>query len=285
MVGRVLFKAKNSSLAKMACVEGKLDGKTIIGVLYSFATSLAVTKSFATILQDEGQQVSIQNMPEPFKYKLGRDVLDSNGTETGKTESEDFETTELCRLSPEWTLPHGPLCMRNINFLIMEASMQGQELIIGLPDLKKMGLDPVRIIDEVRENFHMANFSDCGPTAAYEKPSNMGLMMLLHHAKCDESVNKYDSYRDEKNEYDASNDDSLPSLFSNSGRDDMDQNEIDDISKTSLRKPHKQANNALTNGSSIYFVVKLRELLVTYHNEFRLRLQQDPPVKGSTSRH
>jgi hypothetical protein len=52
--------------------------------------------------------------------------------------------------------------MRNTNFLIMEASMQDEELIIGLPELKKMGLDPVLIIDEVRENFHMTDFSDCG---------------------------------------------------------------------------------------------------------------------------
>jgi hypothetical protein len=56
--------------------------------------------------------------------------------------------------------------MRNTNFLIMEASMQDQELIIGLPELKKMGIDPVRIISEVRENFLMTDFFDCGPTAA-----------------------------------------------------------------------------------------------------------------------
>jgi hypothetical protein len=62
--------------------------------------------------------------------------------------------------------------MRNTNFLIMAAYMQGEELIIGLPELKKMGLDPVRIIHEVRENFHMTDFSDCGPSAAFEKPSN-----------------------------------------------------------------------------------------------------------------
>jgi hypothetical protein len=137
------------------------------------------------------------------------DVLDSNGTATGETESEDFEITELCRLSPEWTLPHGPLCMRNTNFLIMEASMQDEELIIGLPELKNMGLDPVRIIDEVRENFHMTDFSDCGPTAAFEKPSKKGRIMLQRHAKCEKSDNKYDSYSDEENEYDASDDDSL----------------------------------------------------------------------------
>jgi hypothetical protein len=169
-VGRVLFKAKNTSLAKMARVEGKLDGKTIIGVLDTGATSSAVTRSFVTMLQDEGHLVSIQKMPEPFKYKLAHGVLDSNGTETGETESGDFEITELCRLSPEWTLPHGPLCMRNTNFLIMEASMQDEELIMGLPDLKNMGLDPVRIIDEVRGIFHMTDFSDCGPTTAFEKP-------------------------------------------------------------------------------------------------------------------
>jgi hypothetical protein len=138
--GRVLFKAKNTSLAKMARVEDKLDGKTIIGVLDAGATSSAVTRSFVTMLQDEGHLASIQKMPEQFKYKLAHDLLDSNGTATGETESENFEITELCRLSPEWTLPHGPLCMRNTNFLIIEACMQDEELFIGLPELKKMGL-------------------------------------------------------------------------------------------------------------------------------------------------
>jgi hypothetical protein len=86
-VGRVLFKFKNTSLAKMACVEGKLDGKTIIGVLDTGATSSLVTRTFVTALQEEGHLVSIQKMPEPFKYKLAHDVLDANGKETGETES------------------------------------------------------------------------------------------------------------------------------------------------------------------------------------------------------
>jgi hypothetical protein len=132
----------------MARMEGKLDGKTIIGVLDTGATSSAVTRSFVTMLQEEGHLVSIQKMSEPLKYKLAHDVLDSNGTATGETESEDFEITELYRLSPEWTLPHGPLCMRNTNFLIMEDSMQVEDLIMGLPELKKIGLDPARIVIE-----------------------------------------------------------------------------------------------------------------------------------------
>lgn len=303
-VGRVLFKAKNTSLAKMARVEGKLDGKTIIGVLDTGATSSAVTRSFVTTLQDEGHLVSIQKMPEPFKYKLAHDVLDANGKATGETENEDFEITELCRLSPEWTLPHGPLCMRNTNFLIMEASMQDEELIIGLPELKKMGLDPVRIIDEVRENFHVTDFSDCGPSAAFEKPSKMGRMMLLRHQKCDISVNKHDPHSDEKEEYDASDDDSLPSLCSDSDSSDLEQHVVDDLElqlaygKIEDDDPIPQdetevgetdhdelqealqalADDALTKGASTEFVGKLRELLVTYHNAFRLRLGQDPPA-------
>jgi hypothetical protein len=68
-----------------------------------------------------------------FKYKLAYDVLDSNGTATGETESENFD----------------------------------------------------------------------------EKPSKIGRMMLLRHAKCDESVNKCDASSDEKNEYNASDDDSV----------------------------------------------------------------------------
>jgi hypothetical protein len=145
------------------------------------------------MIQDERHLVSTQKMPEPFKYKLAHDVLDANGTATGEKESEIFEITELCRLSPEWTLPHGPLCMRNTNFLNMEASMQDEELIIGQSELKKMGLYPLRAIDEFREHFHMTEFSDCGPSAAFGKPSKLGQMMLLRHAKCYNSVNKYDS--------------------------------------------------------------------------------------------
>jgi hypothetical protein len=243
-------------------------------------------------------------MTDPLKYKLAHDVLDSNGTATGETKSEDFEITELFRLLPECTLPHGPLCMRNTNFLIMEASLQDEELIIGLPELKKMGLDPVRIIDVVRENFHMTDCSDCGPTAAFEKPSNMGRMMLLRHAKCEKSDNKYDSYSDEENEYDASDDDSLPSLCLDSDPDDMDQQEVDDLEldlmygkiedddpisqdemevgdtdhedlKTALQA---LADDAQIKGASIKFVTKTRELLITYHNSFRLRLGQDTPA-------
>jgi hypothetical protein len=119
--------------------------------------------------------------------------------------------------------------MRNTNSLIMEACMQEEELIIGLPELKKMGLDPVRIIDEVRENFHVTDFSDCGPSAAFEKPSKMGRMMLLRHNNGDNSINKYDCSSDEKDNCDASEDYSLPSLCSDSDPDDMDQQAIDDL--------------------------------------------------------
>jgi hypothetical protein len=106
-----------------------------------------------TALQDEGHVLSIQNMPEPFNYKLSHDVRDANGTETGETESEAFDITELCRISPEWTSPHGPLCLRNTNFLIIKASIQDEELIIGLPELRKKGLEPVHIIDEAVKAF------------------------------------------------------------------------------------------------------------------------------------
>jgi hypothetical protein len=53
--------------------------------------------------------------------------------------------------------------------------------------------------------------------------------MLLRHKKCDNSVNKYDSSSDEKDNYDASDDDSLPSLCSDSDPDDMDQQAVDDL--------------------------------------------------------
>jgi hypothetical protein len=91
-----------------------------------------------------------------------------------------------------------------------------------------MRFDPVRTIDEVYENFHVTDILDCGPSAAFEKPSKMGPIMLLRHNKCDNSVNKYDSPSDEKALDDASDDVSLPSLCSDSDPDDTDQHEVDE---------------------------------------------------------
>jgi hypothetical protein len=197
-----------------------------------------------------------------------------------------------------WTTLH-----RNTNFLIMEASMQDEELIIGLPELKKMGLDPVRIIDEIRENFHMTALSDCCPTAAFADPSKIDRMMLLRHKKYDKSDNKYDSYSDEENDYDAPDDDSPRSPCSDSDPDNMDQQKVDDLvlklmygkieddgpippdetevgdtDHDELKKALQAlADDAKIKGASIEFITKLRELLITYHNAFRLRLGQDQP--------
>jgi hypothetical protein len=150
----------------------------------------------------------------------------------------------------------------------------------------------------------MTDFSDCGPTAAFENSSKMGRMILLRHAKCEKLDNKYDSYSDEENEYDASDDDSLPSLSSDSDPDDMDQQDADDLelqlmySKIEDDFPIPQdetevgdtdhevlkkalqalADDAQIKGASIKFVTKFRELLITYHNAFRLRLGKDPPA-------
>jgi hypothetical protein len=129
-------------------------------------------------------------------------------------------------------------------------------------------------------------------------------MMLLHHNKCDNSVNKYDPSSDEKDEYDASDDDSLPSLCSDSDPDDMDQQAVDDLElhltygkiedddyipqdETEVGDTEHDelgealqvfADNALLKDASMEYVIKLREILITYHNAFRLRLGQDPPA-------
>jgi hypothetical protein len=104
--------------------------------------------------------------------------------------------------------------------------------------------------------------------------------------------------------YDVSDDDSLPSLCSDSDPDDMDQQVVDDLElqltygKIEDDDPIPQdetevgdtdhdelgealqvlADNALLKCASMEFVVKLRELLITYHNAFRLRLGKDPPA-------
>jgi hypothetical protein len=116
-------------------------------------------------------------------------------------------------------------------------------------------------------------------------------------------LNKYDSSSDEKDNYDASDDDSLPSLCSDSDPDDMDQQAVDELEMQLIygkiedddHIPQDEtevgdtdhdglgealqvlADHALLKAASMEFV-KLRELLITYHNAFRLRLGQDPPA-------
>jgi hypothetical protein len=57
----------------------------------------------------------------------------------------------------------------------------------------------------------------------------MYFVIMSDVAKCDNSDNKYDSSSDEKDVDDASDDDSLPSLCSDSDPDDMDQQAVDNL--------------------------------------------------------
>jgi hypothetical protein len=139
-----------------------------------------------------------------------------------------------------------------------------------------------------------AHKSDCGPTAAFEKPQKMGRMMLLRHAKCDKSDNKYYSYSDEENEYERLTT-TLPALCSDSDPDlelqlmngkiqddhviPQDETEVGDTDKDELKEALKTlADDAKINRASIEFANKLRELPITYHNAFRLGLWKDPPA-------
>jgi hypothetical protein len=59
----------------------------------------------------------------------------------------------------------------------------------------------------------------------------------------------------------------------------QDETEVGDTDHDELGEALQVlADNALLKCSSMEFVVKLRELLITYHNAFRLRLGQDRPA-------
>jgi hypothetical protein len=59
----------------------------------------------------------------------------------------------------------------------------------------------------------------------------------------------------------------------------QDETEVGDTDHDELGEALQVlADNSLLKGASMEFVVNLRELLITYHNSFRLRLGQDPPA-------
>jgi hypothetical protein len=104
---------------------------------------------------------------------------------------------------------------------------------------------------------------------------------------------------------DTSDQDSLPSLCSDSDPEDMDQQVAEDLELSLVYgkiegddpipqddtevgntddEELKEAllaliDKAMVKGASIEFATELRELLVTYKNAFRLCLGQDPPAK------
>jgi hypothetical protein len=112
------------------------------------------------------------------------------------------------------------------------------------------------------------------------------------------------TYANKENEYDASDVDSQPSLCSDSDPDDMDQQEVDglelqlmygkiedddpipqdetevgDTDHDELKKSFQAlADDAKIKGAAIEFVMNIRELRITYHNSFRLRLGQEQPA-------
>jgi hypothetical protein len=59
----------------------------------------------------------------------------------------------------------------------------------------------------------------------------------------------------------------------------QDETKFGDTDHEELKKSLQSlADDAQIKGASIKFVAKLRELLITNHNSFRLRLGQDPPA-------
>jgi hypothetical protein len=59
-------------------------------------------------------------------------------------------------------LAAGPLAMRNVQMLVMEAPMP--LLLLGNPDLVKLGFDVEQHLGEVRVEFHDTDFSSANPS-------------------------------------------------------------------------------------------------------------------------
>jgi hypothetical protein len=79
--------------------------------------------------------------------------------------------TQQAQLTVELKLPAGPLRLRNVPWLVAELAME--EVLLGRPLLKELGLDAPADLAAVRDEFHNMDCSHVSTTMSGGKLSRL----------------------------------------------------------------------------------------------------------------
>lgn len=161
-------------------------------------------------------------------------------------------------LSIRLKLPCGPLCLRRVEFIVVENDME--EILLGRPLLKCLGFDLGRHLEDVRDKYHNADVSSLMPVAA--EPESESLVLNRFAAYTGIRYNDADSDSDPI---------PLPNSIGASMGIDSEQ-DIETAITNTVRSA--EANRISEEGSA-----RISRLLASYRDILRIKLGPDPPAR------
>jgi hypothetical protein len=101
----------------------------------------------------EGVSIATKALPRPMTLSLAIEI-----DEAGEIQKRQaFVAIEVASVTLVLQLTAGPLDMRNLQMVVVEAPMQN--LLLGEPDLLCTGFNAKQHLGSVREKYHMTDFS------------------------------------------------------------------------------------------------------------------------------
>eukprot|EP00171_Calliarthron_tuberculosum_P003723 IDg3723t1 len=206
-----------------------------------------------------------------------------------------FELAEAAELksfnfSRTWTVPRttlhlstGPMALRNISFLVSDAHLACESILIGLPVLRHLHIDSRTLLERNREALDGTNCAEVGnPTT--EQLGAIGRLMLamlqgvkgrqyVEGQEYSQSTAFPSKEKPRVDYYETRNaQDPCPDLSLLDPLDDEQDAEV----KAEIERMLTRANE---NGLPPVLQPKLRQLALAHTNEFRISFSHGPPAK------
>jgi predicted aspartyl protease len=120
------------------------------------ATHFAIDRYTLETLRSDGFYMATKTLSSPVDLSLAI-YVDPELLDEGDTMKRSFVVQEVASVTHVLQLAAGPLAMRNGQMLVVEVPKP--RLLLGNPDLVKLGFDVKQHLDEVRVEFHDTGFS------------------------------------------------------------------------------------------------------------------------------
>jgi hypothetical protein len=156
-----------------------IGGRHLTVLADTGATHYAVDRYTLETLRRDGFYMATKKLSSPIDLSLAI-YADPELLDEGDAMKRSFVVQVVASVTLFLQLEARPLAMRNVEMPVLEAQMP--RLLLGNPDLVKLGFDVKQHLDEVRVEFHDTDFSSANPslvsaTRADETAPVMGAFM------------------------------------------------------------------------------------------------------------
>lgn len=183
------------------------------------------------------------------------------------------ETAQSFTFSRRWTPPRtvlrlvaGPLALVNVTFLVADADLAVEDLLIGLPVLQHLGVDTKSLLENKRD---VLNGTDCSTVKPHITGGHVSRLMI---ARLNRMTNEDFDARPRVNYYDVRDEeDPFPDK---SLLDPVDSSQHDEIAQD----VEKMVQTAVDNGFPDDNVPQLKKIVNDHMDIFRTSFSSGPPA-------